>query len=60
MNSAFIDSNIIIKYFTGDKAAKDVLAPVINYEIEGYINSIDYSEVIYISIKLLTRKRHTS
>ncbi len=57
MNSVFIDSNIIIKYFTGDTAAKDVLNPVINYEIEGYINSIVYSEVIYIVIKLLTRKK---
>ena len=57
MNSAFIDSNIIIKYFTGDTAAKDALAPVIKYEVEGYINSIVYSEVIYIAIKLLTRKK---
>ena len=57
MNSAFIDSNVIIKYFTGDTTAKDALAPVINYEVEGYINSIVYSEVIYIAIKLLTRKK---
>lgn len=39
MNSVFIDSNAIIKYFTGDTTAKDALAPVINYEVEGYINS---------------------
>ena len=57
MNSVFIDSNAIIKYFTGDTTAKDALAPVINYEVEGYINSIVYSEVIYIAIKLLTRKK---
>ncbi|MCD6195642.1 MAG: PIN domain-containing protein [Staphylothermus sp.] len=57
MNSAFIDSNVIIKYFTGDTTAKDALAPVIKYEVEGYINSIVYSEVIYIAIKLLTRKK---
>ena len=57
MNSAFIDSNIIIKYFAGDTAVKDVLTPVINYEVEGYVNSIVYSEVIYIVIKLLTPKK---
>ncbi len=51
MNLAFI------KYFTGDVVAKDVLTPVINYEIEGYINNIVYSEVIYIIIKLLTQKK---
>ena len=50
MNSAFIDSNVIIRYFTGDDIAKDILTPVINYEIEGYINNIVYSEVIYIVI----------
>lgn len=57
MNSAFTDSNVIVKYFAGDVAAKDVLVPVINYEVEGYINNIVYSEVIYIVIKLLTRKK---
>ncbi len=39
MNLAFIDSNVIVKYFIGDVVAKDALDPVINYEVEGCISS---------------------
>ncbi|MCD6428770.1 MAG: PIN domain-containing protein [Desulfurococcales archaeon] len=36
---------------------QNILIPVINYEVEGYINNIVYSEVLYIVIKLLTQKK---
>lgn len=54
MNSVFIDSNVIIKYFQGDNAAKMVLQPVISSYIEGYINSIVFSEVMYFAIRIKT------
>jgi len=54
MNSVFIDSNIIIKYFAGDVQARDILKPVINGEVRGFINNIVFSEVLFIAIKLLT------
>ena len=56
MKSAFIDSNVIIKYFTGDTFAKRLLEPVLHGEVVGYINDIVFSEVVYITIKLLNRK----
>ncbi len=56
-SSVFIDSNVIVRYFAGDTAAKKILDPVIYGEVEGYINSIVYSEVIYITMKLITGKK---
>ncbi len=57
MNSAFIDSNVIIKYFQGDENAKKLLEPVISGAIVGYINNIVFSEVVYYFIKNKTGLR---
>jgi len=57
MNSAFIDSNVIVRYFTGDVAAKELLDPVIHGIIKGFINAVVFSEVIYIAIRLITGKK---
>ncbi|MEB3756919.1 MAG: PIN domain-containing protein [Desulfurococcales archaeon] len=54
MSSAFIDTNVIIKYFTGNPMAKKVLEPVVSGEITGYINNIVFSEVLFVLVKLLT------
>jgi len=54
MNSVFIDSNIIIKYFAGDAQARNILKPVISGEMRGFINNIVFSEVLFITIRLLT------
>ena len=35
MSSAFIDSNVIIRYYAGDLAAKRVLEPVLSGESIG-------------------------
>ncbi len=53
MSSACIDTNVIIKYYIGDREARRVLEPVINGEITGFINNIIFSEVIFILFKLL-------
>ena len=55
--SAFIDSNVIVRYFAGDTAAKKILGPVIYSEAESYINSIVYSEVICIAMKLIMGRK---
>ncbi len=54
MNSAFIDTNVIIRYYAGDSEARETLEPVLSGEIVGYINSIVFSEVLFILLKLLT------
>lgn len=56
MSLAFIDSNVIVKYFAGDAVAKKILEPVIHGDITGYVNSIVVSEVIFVLLKLLTNK----
>ncbi|MEB2836938.1 MAG: PIN domain-containing protein [Desulfurococcales archaeon] len=53
MNSACIDSNVIIKYYAGDHEARRALEPVISGEITGFINNIIFSEVVFILLKLL-------
>jgi predicted nucleic acid-binding protein len=40
MNSVFIDSNVIIRYFAGDTSAKRLLEPVLQGDVKGYINSV--------------------
>ena len=57
MNSACIDSNVIINYYVGDPKAKSVLEPVISGETIGYIISIVFSEVIFVLLKLLTNMK---
>ena len=54
MNSVFTDSNAIIRYFAGDPAAEKLLEPVIYGSARGYTNSVVSSEVLFITIKLLT------
>jgi len=54
MSSACIDTNVIIKYYTGNPVAKKVLEPVLSGEITGYINNIVFSEVLFVLVKLLT------
>ena len=57
MNSVFIDSNVMIKYFAGDSLAKKLLEPIIYGDVIGYVNAIVISEVIFILLKLLTGKK---
>ena len=57
MNSVFIDSNVIIKYFTGDLLTKKLLEPIIYGDTVGYVNTIVISEVIFSLLKLLTSKK---
>ncbi len=57
MSSVFIDSNVIIRYFTGDTTAKSLLEPIFYGDEQGYINSIVFSEVIFVVVKLLTGRK---
>ncbi len=57
MNSVLLTANVIIRYFTGDEIAKKFLEPVIYGGLNAYINNIVFSEVIFIVIKLLSRKK---
>ena len=54
MSSVFIDTNVIIRYYVGDPAARRTLESVLSGETVGYINSIVFSEVLFILLKLLT------
>lgn len=54
MSSAFIDTNVIIRYYAGDPAARKALEPVLSGETVGYINSVVFSEVLFVLLKLLT------
>ena len=51
---AFIDTNVIVRYYTGDPATRRALEPVLSGEAVGYINSVVFSEVLFILLKLLT------
>ena len=51
---AFIDTNVIVRYYTGDPAARGALKPVLSGETIGYINSVVFSEVLFVLLKLLT------
>ena len=57
MSLVFIDSNVIIRYFAGDTMAKSLLEPIFYGDEQGYINSIVFSEVIFVVVKLLTGKK---
>ncbi len=57
MNSACIDTNVIIKYYAGDLDAKEVIEPIVNGDLTGFINNVIFSEVIFILLKLLTGKK---
>jgi len=50
----FIDSNVIVRYFVGDLEAKKLLDPIIDGEVEGFINEVVFSEVIFLTIRLIT------
>ncbi len=54
MSSVCIDSNVIVKYYTGDMEAKRVLEPVLNGDVTGFIYNIVFSEVVFVLLKLLT------
>ena len=54
MSSAFIDTNVIVKYFAGFEEARRLLEPVLAGELEGYINVVVYSEVLFTVLRLLT------
>lgn len=54
MSSVFIDSNVIVKYFAGEPVSRKLLEPVLKGEIDGYINNIVFTEVIFTLIKLQT------
>ncbi len=56
MIKAFVDSNVLIKYFMGDETAKNIIVPIINHEIDGAINSIVFSEVLYILVRSITKR----
>ncbi len=57
MSLLFIDSSVIVRYYTGDPEAKRALEPVISGEAVGYINSVVFSEVLFVLLKLLTGMR---
>ena len=57
MSSVFIDSNVVIRYFAGDRAAKGLLEPIIYGDAQGYINNIVFSEVLFVLIKLLAGRK---
>ncbi len=57
MSSVFIDSNVFIKYFAGDIEARRLLEPIIYGDMQGYINNVIFSEVLFISVKLLTGRK---
>ena len=54
MNSAFIGTNVIARYYTGDPAARRALEPVLSGETIDYINSVVFLEVLFVLLKLLT------
>jgi len=54
MNGVFIDSNVILLHLAGNKKAKEILKMCERKEIEGYVNSIVFSEVLYNFIKIVT------
>ncbi len=54
MNGVFIDSNVILLHFAGNEKAKEILKMCERKEIEGYVNSIVFSEVLYNFIKIVT------
>ena len=53
-SSVFIGSNVIVRYFAGDLEAKKLLGPVIDGGVKGFINEIVFSEVIFLTIRLVT------
>ncbi len=55
MSSAFIDTNVIIRYYAGDPAARKALEPVLSGETVGYINSVVFSEALFVPLKTLDR-----
>jgi predicted nucleic acid-binding protein len=50
----FLDSNIFIEQFKGNRKASSLLERVIGEEL--YINEVVYSEVAYISIRMFSEK----
>ena len=57
MNGVFVDSNVIIHHLAGDNKAKEIIENVESGGDTGYINQIVVSEVIFICLKLKTKKR---
>jgi len=56
MNGVFVDSNVIIHHLAGDNKAKEIIENVERGGDTGYINQIVVSEVIFICLKLKTKK----
>jgi len=56
MNGVFVDSNVIIHHLAGDNKAKEIIENVESGGDTGYINQIVVSEVIFICLKLKTKK----
>ena len=56
MNGVFVDSNVIIHHLAGDNKAKAIIENVESGGDTGYINQIVVSEVIFICLKLKTKK----
>lgn len=52
----FLDSNIFIEHFKGNKKASSLLERVIGEEL--YINEVVYSEVAYIFIRTFSEKSY--
>lgn len=53
----FLDSNIFIEHFKGNKKATALLESLIGEKL--YINEVVYSEVAYITIRLLSGKPYS-
>ena len=56
MNGVFVDSNVIIHHLAGDNKSKEIIENVESGGDTGYINQIVVSEVIFICLKLKTKK----
>jgi predicted nucleic acid-binding protein len=52
--AVFLDSSVILRYFTGDSVAKDI----IEGECKFAVNAIVYSEVAFNLLKLLYIEKH--
>ncbi len=53
----FLDSNVFIEHFKGNRKATSLLEKVVGEKI--YINEVVYSEVAYISIRIFSEKTYS-
>ncbi len=57
MSGVFIDSSFFIKFLEGDKKTLPLMKDVENGKSNAFINSIVFSEVLYVSMKAMSNLR---